>query len=442
MFRDAQTFKTKFTKMKKTLFQNIRVIDSFSNTDAQKDVLIGDTLILGIEDPYSINNLDFTVIKSPDNAILIPGIIDLRVESKDPGETHTDNLETLLKSAAKSGITTLACLPNTDPVVDDTSMVESLSRRAKSLNLSKLMIYGAASIGLDDKKMSELGLLKNAGVVGFTNGNKPIYNPLLMKRILSYSTMLDLPIVQHADIPELSSDTEATESEISTRLGLRGVPSITEAMLIERDIHLIKLTKSKYHVSHISTKEGVKAIEKAKDNGLNVTCDTSPPYMLLNDLSLSNYDTRFKLSPPLRSEEDRCFIEESLENGVIDAISSDHSPQNRDSKLLPFSLSKAGSLGMETLLSSTISLVKSNRISIKTAIKLLTLGPSKILSLDAGKILKGSPADLTIIDIEKSWIVKGDDMLSLSSNTCFEGMPMQGKILSCWKDGIEIYQCN
>ena len=422
-----------------TLFRNIRVIDSFSNLDDFKDILVENEIIRDIAEPNSINNPDFHIIEYSKNSLLIPGIIDLRVETKDPGETHTDNLETLLKSAAKSGVTTLACLPNTCPVIDDASMVESLSRRADSLNLSKLLIYGAASISLDDKKMSELGLLNKAGVVGFTNANKPIYNPLLMKRILSYSTMLNLPIIQHADIPELSLDTEATDSEISTRLGLRGVPSITEAMLIERDLHLVKLTNSRYHVSHISTKEGITAIEKAKNDGLNVTCDTSPPYILLNDLSLSNYDTRFKLSPPLRTEEDRYFIEQSLKTGVIDAISSDHSPQNRDSKLLPFAQSKAGSLGLETLLSSTLSLYKSDKLSLLKTIKLLTSGPASILGIDAGKILKGCPADFTIIDIDKSWIVKGDKMLSLSSNSCFEGMPLQGKVLSSWKNGRKIY---
>ena len=422
-----------------TLFRNIRVIDSFSNLDDFKDILIENGIIKDIAEPNSINNPDFHIVEYSKNSLLIPGIIDLRVETKDPGETHTDNLETLLKSAAKSGVTTLACLPNTSPVIDEASMVESLSRRADSLNLSKLLIYGAASIGLDDEKMSELGLLNKAGVVGFTNANKPIYNPLLMKRILSYSTMLNLPIIQHADIPELSQDTEATDSEISTRLGLRGVPSITEAMLIERDLHLVKLTNSRYHVSHISTKEGITAIEKAKNDGLNVTCDTSPPYILLNDLSLSNYDTRFKLSPPLRTEEDRYFIEQSLKTGVIDAISSDHSPQNRDSKLLPFAQSKAGSLGLETLLSLTLSLYKSDKLSLLKTIKLLTSGPASILGIDAGKISKGCPADLTIIDIDKSWIVNGDKMLSLSSNSCFEGMPLQGKVLSSWKNGRKIF---
>jgi len=422
-----------------TLFKNIRVIDSYSNLDDFKDILVENGIIKDIAKPNSVNNPDFSIVEYSKNSLLIPGIIDLRVETKDPGETHTDNLETLLKSAAKSGVTTLACLPNTNPVIDEASMVESLSRRADSLNLSKLLIYGAASIGLYDEKMSELGLLNKAGVVGFTNANKPIYNPLLMKRILSYSTMLNLPIIQHADIPELSLDTEATDSEISTRLGLRGVPSITEAMLIERDLHLVKLTNGKYHVSHISTKEGVTAIEKAKNDGLNVTCDTSPPYILLNDLSLSNYDTRFKLSPPLRTEEDRHFIEQSLKTGVIDAISSDHSPQNRDSKLLPFAQSKAGSLGLETLLSLTLSLYKSNKLSLLKTINLLTSGPASILGIDAGKISKGCPADLTIIDIDKSWIVNGDKMLSLSSNSCFEGMPLQGKVMSSWKNGRKIY---
>ena len=422
----------------KTLFQNIRIIDGDFNIDSNKDLLIDEKSILEISEPYSIKNPDYKLIETSDNSFIIPGLIDLRVESRDPGSSHTDNLERLLKSAAKSGVTTMACLPNTLPVIDEPSMVESLSLRAESFKLSKLLVYGAASLGLNDKKMSELGLLKTAGAVGFTNANKPIYNPLLMRRVLSYSSMLDLPVIQHADIPELSTDTEATESEISTRLGLRGVPSITEAMLIERDIHLVKLTNSRYHVSHISTKEGIKAIERAKNDGIKVTCDTSPPYFLLNDLSLSNYDTRFKLSPPLRTDEDRVFVEQSLNSGIIDAISSDHSPQNRDSKLLPFALAKSGSLGLETLLPTTLSLVKSGKLSIARAIHLITSGPAKVLNLNIGKITKGMPADLAVIDPDKSWIAKGENMSSLSSNTCFEKMPMQGMILSCWKNGRKI----
>ena len=397
--------------MKKTLFQNIRIIDGNLNIDSNKDLLIDEKSILEISEPFSIKNPDYELIKTSEASFIIPGIIDLRVESRDPGSSHTDNLETLLKSAAKSGVTTIACLPNTKPVIDDPSMVESLSLRAQNFNLTKLLIYGAASIGLKDEKMSELGLLKQAGVVGFTNANKPIYNPLLMKRILSYSTMLDLPVIQHADIPELSMDTEATESENSTRLGLRGVPSIAEAMLIER----------------------------AKNDGLKVTCDTSPPYFMLNDLSLSNYDTRYKLSPPLRSDEDRKFVELSLKNGIIDAISSDHSPQNRDSKLLPFAQAKPGSLGLETLFSTTLSLVNSDKLPIEKAIHLITSGPAKVLNLNLGTISKGRPADLTVIDPDKSWIVKGESMNSLSSNTCFEKMPMQGIILSCWKNGRKIF---
>ena len=381
--------------MKKTLFQNTRIIDGNLNIDSNKDLLIDKNSILEISEPFSIKNPDYELIKTSEASFIIPGIIDLRVESRDPGSSHTDNLETLLKSAAKSGVTTMACLPNTKPVIDDPSMVESLSLRAQNFNLTKLLIYGAASIGLNDEKMSELGLLKQAGVVGFTNANKPIYNPLLMKRILSYSTMLDLPVIQHADIPELSMDTEATESENSTRLGLRGVPSITEAMLIERDLHLVKLTL--------------------------------------------NYDTRYKLSPPLRSDEDRKFVEQSLKNGIIDAISSDHSPQNRDSKLLPFAQAKPGSLGLETLFSTTLSLVNSGKLPIEKAIHLITSGPAKVLNLNLGTISKGRPADLTVIDPDKSWIVKGESMNSLSSNTCFEKMPMQGIILSCWKNGRKIF---
>ena len=425
--------------MNKILFPNIRTIDPFSKMDKYSDVLIKDNLIIAIEEPNTIQISNIVKIEHSKKLVLIPGLIDIRVTSKDPGLAHAENLESLLKSSAKSGITTLVCLPNTLPILDDAAIVNSLKHRSESFGLSRLLMYGAASKGLSGEKLAELGLLSEAGVVGFSNGNTSIYNAMLMQRVLSYSSILSLPVIQHADIPELSFETDATAGEISTRLGLQGSPSITESMLIERDVQLLKMTGGQYHVSHISTKQGIQSVIKAKEEGLRISCDTSPPYMLLNDFSLMNYDTRFKLIPPLRQEEDRLAVIEGLKNGSIDAISSDHLAQDRDSKLLPFTLAKAGSLGIETLLAATLSLVHSEEISLMKAIELLTSGPASILNLNSGRLKVGNPADLTIIDPNISWIVKGEKMLSLSSNSCFEGLPFQGKVFSCWKDGKKIF---
>ncbi len=425
--------------MSDILFKNVNVIDPETNFDGFRDVLVKDKFIKLIENPDKIIPSKGTKTISLKKTILIPGIIDLRVTSRDPGEPHVESLESLLRSASRGGITSLACLPNTNPCLDDSSMVDSLKLRAESIGLSKLFIYGAATKGLKDQEMAELGLLSEAGVVGFSNAENPIYNPLIMQRILSYSSMFSLPIIQHADIPELSSETEATSGEIATRLGLRGAPAITEAMLIQRDIQLLKSFGGKYHVSHISTKDAVNCIKNAKREGLRITCDTSPNYFILNDKSLMDYDTRFKLSPPLRDEENRLAIIEGIKDGTIDAICSDHVPIDRDNKILPFSSAKPGSLGLETLLSATLTLFHKKQVSLIQAIKLLTSGPSSVLNLNAGKLSEGAPADLTLIDLESQWTVKGSQMQSLSSNTCFEGIKMQSEVIGCWSNGKNIF---
>ena len=424
--------------MSETLFQNVNLINPKTKFNDFCDVLIKDSYIKSIQKPNEIIPSNKTKVISYKNSILIPGIIDLRVTSRDPGEPHIESLESLLKAAAHGGITSLACLPNTSPCLDDSSMVDSLKLRAESIGLSKLLIYGAATKGLKDQEIAELGLLSEAGVVGFSNGDNPIYNPLIMQRVLSYSSMFSLPIIQHADVPELSFETEATSGEIATRLGLRGVPSITEVMLIQRDIELLKVFGGKYHVSHISTQDAVNCIKNAKNEGINITCDTSPNYFILNDSSLINYDTRYKLSPPLRNEINRVAIIEGIKDGTIDAISSDHVPQDRDAKILPFSIAKPGSLGIETLLSASLSLFHSKQIPLIKTIELLTSGPASILKLDSGNLTKGTSADMTLIDLEVDWTVNGNQMQSLSSNTCLEGIKMKGKVLGCWRDGKNI----
>lgn len=299
--------------------------------------------------------------------------------------------------------------------------------------------YGAATVGLKGEAMAELGLLAEAGAVGFTDAIHSVANSLTMRRVLSYASMLGRPVIQHAEDPMLAENGEMHEGEHSTRLGLRGIPDAAEAIIISRDLSLLRLTGGHYHVAHIATAKGIALIRAAKAEGLKVTCDTAPPYALLNDIAVRDYDTRFRLSPPLRSEADRQAVLEGLADGTIDAMASDHSPQDRDVKSLPFGLAETGYSGLETLLSMTLSLWHGGYLPLMRVFALLSHNPSQILHLNGGKMAVGSTADLTLIDLDRGWQVRGADFASLSVSTPFEGAPTQGVVLGTWIGGKRVY---
>ncbi len=370
--------------------------------------------------------------------ILAPGIIDMRVTSGDPGSEHLENLETLLTASSNSGITSLVILPSTNPVVDNAAMIDSIMLRASRINLSKIFIYGSMTEKLQGEKMAELGMMANAGAVGFSNGNKSVQDSLIMRRILSYASMFNKPVVHHCEDKSLTKDGEMNEGEISTRLGILGMPSAAETIILERDLQLVKLTNAQYHASHISCKTSVDAIRKAKIEGLPVTADTCPPYFQLNEISVSEYNSNFKLNPPLRTEEDRNSIIEGIIDGTIDAISSDHVPVNADMKNQPFNLASPGCSAIETLLPISLRLVNSNTIDLIRMFELLSLSPAKILKLKGGSFIPGNVADIIKLNIDKSFIIEGKKFKSLSRISPFEGQPCEGKVTGCWIEGKEI----
>jgi dihydroorotase len=430
--------------MTSTLFKHVRIIDPASNMDMIGECLIEHGKISQISDQSGdiTPPIDAQIIDG--NAkILAPGLIDMRVQSCHPGAAQKETPLTLAQAAARGGITSMVCLPNTNPVLDDPEMLKSQCRMLAGLSdpvhAIKVYAYGAATSGLNGESMAELGLLSDAGAVGFTNATQAISNSLTMRRVLSYAAMLKQPVIQHAEDPVLAAGGEMHEGEHSMRLGLKGIPDAAEEIIIARDLALLRMTGGHYHVAHISTAKGIALIRAAKAEGLHVTCDTAPPYALLNDIAVRDYDSRFRLSPPLRHENDRLAVLDGLADGTIDAVASDHSPQDRDVKSLPFGLAEPGYSGIETLLALMLTLYHGGHLSLMQVLALTSYHPAQILGLSGGQITIGAPADLVLIDIDRSWQIRGQTFASLSGSTPFEGAPVQGKVLGTWVDGTRVF---
>jgi len=425
------------------LFTNARLIDPSQNIDGIGYLGIKDGVIalMGLGQPSASDEAHKAdEIIDCNGACLAPGIVDMRVQTADPGNEHLEDLATLLRAAAAAGITGLACLPNTQPVIDDASMIDSLTLRASRFGGPRLYVYGAATKNLSGSEMAEIGLMSEAGAVGFCNGVSTIDNSLVMRRALSYCGMLDKVLIQHCEDSDLAAGGEMNEGETSTRLGLLGIPAAAEAIVIDRDLHLVRLTGARYHVAHITTRAGIDAVRRARLEGLPVTADTAPPYFLLNEIAVSTYDTAFKLSPPLRSEDDRQAVIEGLADGTIDAIASDHVPVDGDAKAQPFGPSQPGASGIDTLFALTMALVQQEHISLVRAFELLSLAPASILDIQGGTLVAGSPADLIICRPDVGWMIRGGDFVSSSRFTPFEGTPAQGMIDATYVNGVKIFE--
>jgi dihydroorotase len=370
---------------------------------------------------------------------LAPGLVDMRVQLREPGEEHKETLKSAVEAAVAGGVASIVCLPNTDPVIDGVATVEFVARRARKIGLAKVYPYAAATKHLEGKELAEMGMLAEAGALGFTDGTKAIRNAQVMRRALSYAATFGLMIVQHPEEPSLAEGGMMNEGEIATRMGLAGIPPAAEAIMLERDVRLVGITGGRYHAAHLSTAEGVEIIRRAKAKGLPVTCDTAPPYFALNELAVGDYRTFAKLSPPLRAESDRQAIVQGLKDGVIDAVASDHAPQDQDSKRIPFAVAEFGGIGLETLLAVTLELYHNGHMSLIAALKLVTCGPAAILGLPAGRLAVGAAADLVLFDPDRGWKVDAHQFRSKSKNSPFDGRPVQGRVMRTVIDGRSVF---
>jgi dihydroorotase len=425
--------------MSSLLIRRARLLDPESGLDTVGDLLVeGDRVAAVGGDLFSSSRDSETVYG--DGLCLAPGLVDMRVQLREPGAEHMESIETAGGAAAAGGITTMAALPNTDPPVDDVSVVEFLARRAREVRLAKIHTYAAATKGFLGRDLTEMGLLAANGAVGFTDGVVAIADALVMRRVLAYAHTFDALVLQHPEEPALARAGVVTEGEIATRLGLPGIPPAAEVIMIERDLRLVEITGARYHAAHLSTGAGVEAIRRAKAQGLPVTCDTAPPYFALNETAIGDYRTFTKLSPPLRSEWDRRSVVEGVRDGTIDAIASDHAPWDQDSKRLPFSSAACGIVGLETLLPLSLELHHNGHLSLLEVLRRLASNPAGILGLPVGRLAVGAPADLVLFDPDQPWRINTDDFRSKSKNAPFDGRPVQGRVRRTIVDGRTIFQ--
>lgn len=417
-------------------FLNARILDPANNIDLLGGVLVEGKTIIDIGKNLFVNKPpeDVQIIDCKKKCLL-PGIVDIRAHLGEPGDEQKETLATSGRAATAGGITSIICLPNTNPVIDDMSVVEFVARRARKLGLAKVYPYAAITKGLEGQEITEFGMLAEAGAVAFTDGFEAVSNSQVMRQALSYAKTFDLIIAQKPEDPILSHGTVMTAGETATRLGLIGNPPQSEVIIVERDIRILEITGGKIHFSNISTEDSINAIRQAKDRGLNITCDTAPPYFSLNELAVGEYRTFAKLSPPLRSENDRQSVIEGLKDGTIDIIASDHRPQDEESKRLPFAEAAPGGVGLETLLPMTLELYHNGHLPILKALSFITSRPSEIFNLPAGQLIKGAAADFALIDIDTGWQVSDKTLNSKSKNSPFDGRPIQGHAITTVIDG-------
>jgi dihydroorotase len=418
-----------------TLFTGVRVLGA--GVDLLGDLLVRDGVIADFGG--GLGRPDGAVVVEAEGAVLCPGLVDMRASVGEPGFEYRETIASAAVAAAAGGITTLAALPDTQPAIDDPGLVQLLRTKGELTGSLTILPYGAVTRGCRGEELAEIGLLREAGAVAFTDGSRAIGSARLMRLALSYARGFDARIVQHPEDPSLAGGGCATESEQATRLGLPGIPAAAEAMMVARDIRLVELTGGAVHFAHVSTGEALELIRRAKASGLAVTCDTAPPYFDLNETSIGDFRTYAKLSPPLRKEHDRRAVIAALADGTIDAIASDHQPRDADDKRLPFALASAGGSGLATLLAVTLAHVHNGSLSLPDAIGLLTAGPAALLGVDVGRIAKGAVADLCLFHPERIWKVDAGKLPGKAQNTPFDGRALEGVVLGTWKCGRRVF---
>ena len=419
------------------LFHNVRLMDPATGMDRHGSLLVRDGRIAGVgqdgDRPDGAETVD------GDGAILCPGLVDMRAALGEPGFEYRETIKSVGRAAAWGGITTLAALPDSKPATDDPAIVRLLRARGEETGSLTIIPYGAVTRGCMGVEMAEIGLLREAGACAFTDGQRAVADARLMRRALSYARGFDTRIVQHPEDPALAAGGAATEGELATRLGLPGIPAAAEAILVARDIRLAKLAGGAIHFAHVSTAEALELIRRAKYDGLDVTCDTAPPYFDLNEGAIGDFRTYAKLSPPLRPDSDRLAVCAALADGTVDAIASDHQPRDADDKRLPFALASPGGAGLATLLGVTLAQVHGNGLPLMQALHLLTVAPARLVGSDAGRLAAGAPADLCLFDLERAWKVEAGLLPGKSQNTPFDGRALEGRVIGTWKAGRRVF---
>ena len=427
--------------MKKKYFVNANIVDPKNSIEEMGGLIIGeDGKIEAVGKKVNTKNIPsrekFIDLKGK---YIFPGIVDMRVFAGEPGYEYKENFRTLSNAALSGGVTSVVTMPNTNPVIDNVSIVDFLKRRGR--DKSKINIFPTASLtkNIEGTNMTEFGLLKSKGIVGFTDGTKTIQNTRLMSRIMKSAYDLDCLVMQHAEDYELAKDGVVNDSLISTKLGLQGISDLAEKIIIERDLTLLEDYNCRYHISQISSLRSVEVIKHRKQI-VDFSCGVSINNLSLNENDIGDFRTFLKLSPPLRTEDDRVSLVKAINNDLIDVIVSDHKPEDEESKRLTFYQSASGASGIETLLPLALELFHNNSIKLSKIIASLTCNPAKILNIEKGNLNVGTDADFCIVDLFKPWIVKKENLYSKSKNTSIDDKKLQGVVTNTYVRGEELFK--
>lgn len=422
-----------------TLYKNARLLDPASGRDMMGELLVAGDKILALGTKVDTQNE--VEIVDVGGKCLAPGLIDMRVFIGIPGADYKDTIENTGEAAAAGGVTTVLVQPNTDPVLDNTAHIEFLENRAKNA-LVNFVPMAAATKKMEGKEMTEIGLMTNAGHTVFGDCSATIESAAIMNRVLKYASTFDALIVQHLAEPSLSKNGCMNAGDLASRLGLPGIPTAAETLVLERDVRLLKGTGGRYHASQVTCADSIEILKRAKDAGLNVTAGVAVPHLSLNEFAIEDYRTFMKLSPPLRGEDDRLAVVEALKDGTIDVIVSGHDPEDPESKRVPFEQAEPGVVGLETLLNVCLEMHHNGSMEILDILAKMTCNPAKILGLESGVLAEGAPADLCIFDLNSPYTINAEDMVSVTKNTCFDGKPVQGRVLKTIVGGKCVFDYN
>jgi dihydroorotase len=424
-----------------TAFLNARMIDPASGRDEPGGLLVRDGLIADLGAHLRRNAPERTRVVDCRGNVLCPGLIDMQVFTGEPGQEHRETLKTASHAAAAGGVTTIIVMPDTEPVIDQVALVDFIQRRARDNAIVNVHVMAAMTRGLKGNDMTEIGLLQRAGAIAFTNGKSSVANARVMRNALLYAKDFAALIAHHTEDPSLSEGCVMNAGEIATRLGLPGVHAVAETIMLERDVRLVEVTGGRYHAATLSCADSLGVIRAAKARGLPVTCGVSINHLTLNESDIGHYRTFLRLRPPLRSEEDRAALVRALAAGEIDVVVSSHDPQDADVKRHPFAEAADGAVGLETLLAAALGLYHKREIALMPLLRAMTIAPARLLGLPSGRLEKGAPADLILVDLAQPWVVDKTLLKARSKNSPFDESRLQGRVVLTMVGGAIVSQC-
>ena len=423
------------------LLANARIVDPSRDFDMVGDLLIADGVIREAKKGIGAAGVpEGTDVIDCRGKLIAPGLIDMRAFVGEPGAGYRETFASASQAAAAGGVTTIVCQPNTSPVIDDPATVDFVLRRARDTAIVHVHPMAALTKDLEGKEMTEIGLLKAAGAVAFTDGDKSVTNAQVMRRALEYAGDFDALIVHHTEDPDLIGDGVMNEGEFGARLGLVGIPKAAETIMLERDIRLVALSGGRYHAASITCGESLEVLRRAKDAGLNVTASCSINHITLNETDIGPYRTFLKLSPPLRAEEDRKLLVNALASGLVDMVMSDHNPQDVEVKRLPFAEAAPGAIGLETMLVAGLRLMHAGDIDLVTLLRAMSTRPAELLGLPGGTLKSGAIADVIVVDLETPWVLDPGELKSKCKNTPFDEARMTGRVVRTIVAGRTVYE--